>query len=228
MAGGRPRVDDQPGRPGRRPGRRLAARRLPRLPDPRRRSAHPAGSRPSRRRTARRWPSTRTCSAGTPTSSATPPSSATRRSGVDQDARAGIMDGSAFLGDEPSRWNVYLQVEDTDETVGEAIEAGGQVSARGRGHAVRPDRGAPGPDRRRVPGHGPEPRGQLRHPGEAGLGGRDERPRARGLELRRQAEQGLLAVGPADQLDRRSAARRRPCPTGTLQAGLPATFHSAA
>jgi predicted enzyme related to lactoylglutathione lyase len=49
--------------------------------------------------------------------------------GVDQDARAGIMDGSAFLGDEPSRWNVYLQVEDTDETVGEALEAGGQLTA---------------------------------------------------------------------------------------------------
>jgi uncharacterized protein len=47
--------------------------------------------------------------------------------GVDQHARAGIMDGTAFLGDEPSRWNVYLQVEDTDETVAEAVTAGGQV-----------------------------------------------------------------------------------------------------
>jgi uncharacterized protein len=49
--------------------------------------------------------------------------------GADQDARAGIMDGSSFLGDEPSRWNVYLQVEDTDETVGEAIEAGGRLTS---------------------------------------------------------------------------------------------------
>ena len=49
--------------------------------------------------------------------------------GVDQDARAGIMDGSAFLGDEPSRWNVYLQVDDTDETVAEAVAAGGQLVA---------------------------------------------------------------------------------------------------
>lgn len=48
--------------------------------------------------------------------------------GVDQDARAGIMDGSAFLGDEPSRWNVYLQVEDTDETVAKAVASGGEVS----------------------------------------------------------------------------------------------------
>ena len=49
--------------------------------------------------------------------------------GLDQEARAGIMDGSSFLGDEPSRWNVYLQVEDTDETVGEAIEAGGRLTS---------------------------------------------------------------------------------------------------
>ena len=49
--------------------------------------------------------------------------------GVDQGARAGIMDGSAFLGDGPSRWNVYLQVEDTDETVAEAVAAGGQVTS---------------------------------------------------------------------------------------------------
>jgi len=39
------------------------------------------------------------------------------------------MDGSAFLGDEPSRWNVYLQVEDTDETVAEAVAAGGRISS---------------------------------------------------------------------------------------------------
>lgn len=49
--------------------------------------------------------------------------------GVDQHARAGIMDGSAFLGGEPSRWNVYLSVEDVDETVGEAVAAGGHAVA---------------------------------------------------------------------------------------------------
>jgi predicted enzyme related to lactoylglutathione lyase len=48
--------------------------------------------------------------------------------GVDQDARAGIMDGSGFLGDEPSRWNVYVQVEDTDETVARAVAAGGEMA----------------------------------------------------------------------------------------------------
>jgi predicted enzyme related to lactoylglutathione lyase len=38
------------------------------------------------------------------------------------------MDGSAFLGDEPSRWNVYLQVEDTDETVARAVASGAEVA----------------------------------------------------------------------------------------------------
>jgi predicted enzyme related to lactoylglutathione lyase len=49
--------------------------------------------------------------------------------GLEQEARAGIMDGSAFLGEETSRWNVYLQVEDTDETVGEALAAGGRITS---------------------------------------------------------------------------------------------------
>jgi predicted enzyme related to lactoylglutathione lyase len=48
--------------------------------------------------------------------------------GVDQDARAGIMDGSGFLGGERSRWNVYLQVEDTDETVARAVASGAEVA----------------------------------------------------------------------------------------------------
>ncbi len=48
--------------------------------------------------------------------------------GVDQDARAGVMDGSAFLGDEPSRWNVYVRVEDTDEAVARAVASGGEVA----------------------------------------------------------------------------------------------------
>lgn len=44
--------------------------------------------------------------------------------GVNEDARAGIMDATAFLGEEPSRWQFYLQVADTDATVSAALEAG--------------------------------------------------------------------------------------------------------
>lgn len=47
--------------------------------------------------------------------------------GRDENARAGIMDGAEFLGDEPSRWHVYLTVEDTDETVARAVATGGKV-----------------------------------------------------------------------------------------------------
>jgi predicted enzyme related to lactoylglutathione lyase len=48
--------------------------------------------------------------------------------GQDEHARAGIMDGSGFLGDQPSRWQFYVQVEDTDETVAEAVAAGAEVA----------------------------------------------------------------------------------------------------
>jgi predicted enzyme related to lactoylglutathione lyase len=47
--------------------------------------------------------------------------------GQDEGARAGIMDGAAFLDGEPSRWHVYLAVEDTDETVARAVDIGGEV-----------------------------------------------------------------------------------------------------
>ena len=47
--------------------------------------------------------------------------------GQDEHARAGIMDGSAFLDGEPSRWHVYLAVDDTDDTVARAVAAGGEV-----------------------------------------------------------------------------------------------------
>ena len=47
--------------------------------------------------------------------------------GRDDQARAGIMDGTGFLGDEPSRWHVYVQVDDTDDTVARAVASGGQV-----------------------------------------------------------------------------------------------------
>ena len=47
--------------------------------------------------------------------------------GKDEDARAGVMDGTDFLGDQPSRWQFYLQVPDTDATVEQAVAAGGTL-----------------------------------------------------------------------------------------------------
>jgi predicted enzyme related to lactoylglutathione lyase len=47
--------------------------------------------------------------------------------GRDEDAVAGIMDASAFLGDALPTWSVYFEVEDVDETVREAEEAGGAI-----------------------------------------------------------------------------------------------------
>jgi len=44
--------------------------------------------------------------------------------GKDEDARAGIMDATGFLGDQPSRWQFYVQVADTDATVEQALAAG--------------------------------------------------------------------------------------------------------
>jgi uncharacterized protein len=47
--------------------------------------------------------------------------------GKDRDARAGVMDASGFLGDEPSRWQFYIQVADTDETIATAVARGAEV-----------------------------------------------------------------------------------------------------
>ena len=47
--------------------------------------------------------------------------------GKDEDARAGIMDAPGFLGDQPSRWQFYLQVADTDATVEQALAAGASL-----------------------------------------------------------------------------------------------------
>jgi len=47
--------------------------------------------------------------------------------GKDQDARAGIMDAAGFLGDQPSRWQFYVQVADTDATVEQAVAAGASL-----------------------------------------------------------------------------------------------------
>ena len=49
--------------------------------------------------------------------------------GLDENARAGIMDASGFLGDLPSRWQFYIQVADTDETVARAVATGAEVVA---------------------------------------------------------------------------------------------------
>jgi predicted enzyme related to lactoylglutathione lyase len=47
--------------------------------------------------------------------------------GLNENARAGIMDASGFLGDEPARWQFYLQVTDTDETIARAVSIGGEI-----------------------------------------------------------------------------------------------------
>jgi predicted enzyme related to lactoylglutathione lyase len=49
--------------------------------------------------------------------------------GKDEDARAGIMDARDLLGDQPSRWQFYLQVADADASVAQAVEAGASVLA---------------------------------------------------------------------------------------------------
>jgi predicted enzyme related to lactoylglutathione lyase len=48
--------------------------------------------------------------------------------GKDEDARAGIMDAAGFLGDQPSRWQFYVQVPDTDVTVEQAVAAGATLA----------------------------------------------------------------------------------------------------
>jgi len=47
--------------------------------------------------------------------------------GLNENARAGVMDASGFLGQEPSRWQFYVQVADTDETVARAVATGGEA-----------------------------------------------------------------------------------------------------
>jgi predicted enzyme related to lactoylglutathione lyase len=47
--------------------------------------------------------------------------------GKDEQARAGIMDAAAMLGEEPSRWQFYVEVADADDTVARATEAGASV-----------------------------------------------------------------------------------------------------
>jgi predicted enzyme related to lactoylglutathione lyase len=47
--------------------------------------------------------------------------------GKDRDARAGIMDGRSFLGEEPSRWQFYIEVPDCDAIVEKATARGATV-----------------------------------------------------------------------------------------------------
>ena len=47
--------------------------------------------------------------------------------GENEEARAGIMDATGFLGDHPSRWQFYVQVPDTDAVVEKATAAGATV-----------------------------------------------------------------------------------------------------
>lgn len=47
--------------------------------------------------------------------------------GEGDEARAGIMDATSFLGDQPSRWQFYIEVVDTDATVQRATDAGAKV-----------------------------------------------------------------------------------------------------
>lgn len=53
--------------------------------------------------------------------------------GLNENARAGIMDASGFLGDLPARWQFYLQVADTDESVAKAVSIGAEVVAAAEG-----------------------------------------------------------------------------------------------
>lgn len=48
--------------------------------------------------------------------------------GENESALAGLMDARAMLGDLPSRWQFYIQVENTDATVAAAVAAGGSLT----------------------------------------------------------------------------------------------------
>ncbi len=47
--------------------------------------------------------------------------------GEGDEAKAGIMDATAFLADQPSRWQFYVEVVDTDASVQRATDIGGKV-----------------------------------------------------------------------------------------------------
>jgi predicted enzyme related to lactoylglutathione lyase len=49
--------------------------------------------------------------------------------GQNENARAGVMDAGGFLAGEPARWQFYVQVADTDETVARAVATGAEVVA---------------------------------------------------------------------------------------------------
>jgi uncharacterized protein len=47
--------------------------------------------------------------------------------GLNENARAGVMDASGFLGDQPARWQLYIQISNADEAVAKAVSIGGEV-----------------------------------------------------------------------------------------------------
>jgi predicted enzyme related to lactoylglutathione lyase len=47
--------------------------------------------------------------------------------GLNENARAGVMDASGFLEDEPARWQFYIQIHDTDELVAQAASIGAEI-----------------------------------------------------------------------------------------------------
>lgn len=47
--------------------------------------------------------------------------------GENESLLAGIMDASGFLGEDPARWQFYVQVEDTDAAIEQATELGGAL-----------------------------------------------------------------------------------------------------
>ena len=77
--------------------------------------------------------------------------------GDGDDAKAGVMDASAFLPEGvPAHWSVYIRVADTDATIAAITEHGGSVVDAGRGHALRPPGHRGRPHRRHLQDHGPE------------------------------------------------------------------------
>jgi len=47
--------------------------------------------------------------------------------GLNENARAGVMDATGFLDGQPARWQFYVQVDETDESVARAVATGGEV-----------------------------------------------------------------------------------------------------
>jgi len=82
---------------------------------------------------------------------------------------AGVMDGSGFLPEgAPSQWAVYVNVDDGDATLAQAVALGGDPRRpHGRRHQAPPAADALSTGRSRAAPAGPAPpRERLRHPGD--------------------------------------------------------------